>query len=1287
MKKLIIILINFCLIAWWINQAISYDEVFPSIKLRHWQSYNFWDEVNNNNNFRLWISYNPSDNAGIRFSESWDFNDNWIEDTANWFRYTDNVSDNFIMEPFDSYKVIGTSYPYEIVKFPLIRKPNNIEIVYTLAKWRNEGNTWFGPTYHTEYQPYEITWCGDGQRDNYTEDFGEKNVVFETCDPNDSLKLWFWNWGCSVTCNAINFSPSITIDKHAANPADRDGNLTDDSQLISYNTDAVFKITVRNNWDENLKEVRIEDPKAWDCSMTIEETRPFIQAIWNNDDIFDIGEEFDYTCTKLNVVLEDINLATVYGKWVISEIDVNAQDTSPYIIDPSTIPALISIDKVDANIEDLDTDIGGNDSQTVVIGSGAIFQITLTNTWNDDLINIEITDAITPACDLSLASLLIWGVYTYICTHDNSIEDFTNTILVTAEWDLSWDTPSDADTTEVIVVSDPNIPLCTNLISTPTTGVVPFTSTFACTWNNTSIFDIKVFDSLNAELYSSTTNTGSFNFTNTGTYNVSCFVENEITTTPVCINTITATNIEPTISIDKTDANPADSDGWTTDTQTILAGSWAIFSITVTNSGNEDLNTVVTTDILSPTCDRTDAQTQVLIQAIWNNDSVFNVWEIFTYNCTDPTVLVWYTNTVVTTAIWVTSTTAVTANDTSVIALPPVPSCDSLVVSQASGSAVYSSNFTCNATLATSQNIILTDPNGNIQSFPTQSGVFNIDTQWTYTAACFINGLTTTQPACIQNLSLSNGWGGWGGWWWGGWGWGWWAPDCLEAQFNTSSVSCTGSSRARFMKFTCSNWVVLTNSWNNNSFTLDDCNAGLTPYDPLNPTLPYDIFATTMNFSGAICSASRNGVSWFTRNNCQFSAIWWSWGPRCWDRAVQTYLWEECDGTIWCSSTCKLNINTLPSAGLLDIDVFNGTVVIWDQMDPYNIHSWLIPVLQNNGGINDDIVIDKFCAYKEPSNTSLTTSINPICTSIPGGILYPGQSVSLNGLTGNYFWNVSGIPAWNKIDDNDIIYTVQESDWNHELNAFFNKKLTVRVAKPTLTTTGWGTSFINNISQLSDITNIWNGISGIDSWKNKNFVWASIGELSSYTKWVTDTSQAESDASDLTESVIDNIDSISTSVFENYNGIDNVYIIDWPYVLNAITDGNTSKTYIIDWWDLIISDNIEYSWNIAFIVKWWNIVIRDHVTSIDGTYISISQWTRGGNIRGTNITTNVLQINGSIYWNMNNLLEKRTYIKNNSTWIIDVGTIVSFGSSVFRKPAPLTTKFIGEYIESKKVAQ
>ncbi|USN58063.1 MAG: hypothetical protein H6767_07065 [Candidatus Peribacteria bacterium] len=70
----------------------------------------------------------------------------------------------------------------------------------------------------------------------------------------------------------------------------------------------------------------------------------------------------------------------------------------------------------------------------------------------------------------------------------------------------------------------------------------------------------------------------------------------------------------------------------------------------------------------------------------------------------------------------------------------------------------------------------------------------------------------------------------------------------------------------------------------------------------------------------------------------------------------------------------------------------------------------------------------------------------------------------------------------------------------------------------------------------------------------------------------------------------------------------------------------------------------------------------------------------------TTTTNNVLTINGAVYGNMTELLEKRTYIKDNANGQIDVGTIVSFGSSFFRKPAPLLGEFIGEYLSSRKYA-
>jgi hypothetical protein len=58
-----------------------------------------------------------------------------------------------------------------------------------------------------------------------------------------------------------------------------------------------------------------------------------------------------------------------------------------------------------------------------------------------------------------------------------------------------------------------------------------------------------------------------------------------------------------------------------------------------------------------------------------------------------------------------------------------------------------------------------------------------------------------------------------------------------------------------------------------------------------------------------------------------------------------------------------------------------------------------------------------------------------------------------------------------------------------------------------------------------------------------------------------------------------------------------------------------------------------------------------------------------------------------LYGNINGLVDKRVYINEGENGQINVGTIVSFGSRLFRRPAPLTSQFIDDYIESQKVAE
>ena len=119
-------------------------------------------------------------------------------------------------------------------------------------------------------------------------------------------------------------------------------------------------------------------------------------------------------------------------------------------------------------------------------------------------------------------------------------------------------------------------------------------------------------------------------------------------TSPVLIPVVTT----PSIAIDKIDANDGDRDGNTgNDTQTINRGNDAVFTITVTNNGTEDLENVVVEDELALACELTQDEATVKIQAIGNGDAIFNVGESFEYECTDEDVTSAYTNSATVTAV------------------------------------------------------------------------------------------------------------------------------------------------------------------------------------------------------------------------------------------------------------------------------------------------------------------------------------------------------------------------------------------------------------------------------------------------------------------------------------------------------------------------------------------------------------------------------------------------------------------------------------------------------------
>jgi len=67
-------------------------------------------------------------------------------------------------------------------------------------------------------------------------------------------------------------------------------------------------------------------------------------------------------------------------------------------------------------------------------------------------------------------------------------------------------------------------------------------------------------------------------------------------------------------------------------------------------------------------------------------------------------------------------------------------------------------------------------------------------------------------------------------------------------------------------------------------------------------------------------------------------------------------------------------------------------------------------------------------------------------------------------------------------------------------------------------------------------------------------------------------------------------------------------------------------------------------------------------------------------------SSNQLIVYGSLLWRLDELISNRYFIEKSGTQLW-VGTIVSFGSKLLSKPAPLVAQFKSEYNASQKVAK
>ena len=522
--------------------------------------------------------------------------------------------------------------------------------------------------------------------------------------------------------------------------------------------------------------------------------------------------------------------------------------------------------------------------------------------------------------------------------------------------------------------------------------------------------------------------------------------------------------------------------------------------------------------------------------------------------------------------------------------------------------------------------------------------------------------------------------------WWSSW----WDPyqcrDIRQDLNNTwNEVTCEWNLDVETFRLTCNwneyfkSWSDITTDWNLKSaiFSCTDTTAYCSVYDA----------QVTTSWTYA----------WRTSTACQlendWGGGWWGWSSKktCWDGLVQrpnsNWVNEECDygdwvWPLWCNqTTCKVSDFTQPWAW--DITFWPSwlSYILGNGMNLYDTYTIERPYIKNDSYY--DLYFDELC-ITPTSWSSLNWGTQ--CEDIDG-ILFPHDRFEFTN-NPNYTWNTSSLSDWSS-QINKLTVTIKHEETLYD-NAYFAESFDVTVSKPSIATTwGWTSYVKNTVTNVSNLT-----------WKGdvKNFVWVWVwsSTASSYNSDITDSRVDEieegwekyvsSNTSSASRATVSEYD---LNKFVSYNGIKNAYVLkskDLVIDTDLFSGLSWPRTYIVEGWDIYIKSDINYADNIAFVAKWWNIIIDEDVTSIKGTFIALASWYDYWEINWNWKTLNQLVVNWSLYGDISGLVDNREYIKYE--WDkLSVGTIVSFGSSVFRDPAPLVSTFISDYQKSQKIAK
>ncbi len=230
-------------------------------------------------------------------------------------------------------------------------------------------------------------------RDSNTASFTNIAVATGTPEVGDNVSA-------EDSAHVTVINPAISISK------------TPHTQTVAFAGTVTFTIGVKNTGDSTLTNVRVTDAQAPGCARTSAEI-PQLASMAP-------GDELSYSCTVANVTANFTNVAVATGTPEVGP-DVSANDSAAVTVGPPPPPVThpaISIVK-------------DPKSQTVTVGNKATFKITVTNTGDVALTNVTVTDALSPNCNRTFATLAPGASVSYSCTRADVRSSFNNVAVVT----------------------------------------------------------------------------------------------------------------------------------------------------------------------------------------------------------------------------------------------------------------------------------------------------------------------------------------------------------------------------------------------------------------------------------------------------------------------------------------------------------------------------------------------------------------------------------------------------------------------------------------------------------------------------------------------------------------------------------------------------------------------------------------------------------------------------------------------------------------------------------------